>query len=53
MDINEVREDMRVRFTSDNAVPVERAHITREQWDVVCERLDLLDYVESTSLDIS
>lgn len=35
MNVQKIIEDMERRFTSGNEIPVERAHLTREEWNVL------------------
>lgn len=39
MNVQKIIEDMEARFKSGNEVPVERAHIKREEWNLIKQAL--------------
>ena len=46
MTFDEMYQNMELKFTSGNAIPVERATITREEWEMIKGELERLYEVE-------
>jgi hypothetical protein len=46
MDIKEAIESLTLKFTSGNEIPVDRATILREEWEVIKAELDKLKVTE-------
>lgn len=38
--IQQILEDMKLRFTSGNEIPVERAHIRADEWPIVLKYIN-------------
>ena len=46
MTFDDMYKNMELKFTSGNAIPVERTTITREEWELIKAELNRLDEIE-------